>query len=114
MNGNTLDGFQSQIGDVKQKAAEAGRKGGPKFAINGFVIIRDTEEEALQVLAEIQGKADTEFVSRFRKSCPHLLLVISDLRMGWFDIAVEMNWTTQRRRFLRAVDSGLTCSPYIF
>lgn len=58
--------FQSQIKDVKDKAREVGRKDGPKFAINGFVIIRDTEEEALNVLAEIQGKADEDFVKTFQ------------------------------------------------
>lgn len=66
MNGNTLDGFQQQIGAVKEKAAAHGRKGGPGFAINGFVIVRDSEEEALQVLAEIQGKADKDFVETFK------------------------------------------------
>jgi alkanesulfonate monooxygenase len=38
-----------------------------KFALNGFVIVRDTEEEAVRVLQEIQGKADPEAVEAFRK-----------------------------------------------
>ncbi|KAI9651490.1 MAG: hypothetical protein M1831_000807 [Alyxoria varia] len=65
MNGNTLEGFQSQIADVKERAAKAGRTDGPKFAVNGFVILRDTEEEAVRVLQEIQGKADKEAVEAF-------------------------------------------------
>lgn len=67
MNGNTLDGFQSQIADVKERAKKAGREGEVKFAINGFVICRDTEEEAIRTLQEIQGKADKEAVEGFRQ-----------------------------------------------
>lgn len=67
MNGNTLEGFQTQIEDVKQRAEKAGRKGQVKFAINGFCIVRETEEEAIRVLQEIQGKADKEAVEGFRQ-----------------------------------------------
>jgi alkanesulfonate monooxygenase len=38
-----------------------------KFALNAFVIVRDTEAEAIHVLQEIQGKADAEAVEAFRK-----------------------------------------------
>jgi alkanesulfonate monooxygenase len=37
-----------------------------RFAVNGFVIVRDTEEEAIRVLQEIQGKADAEAVNAFK------------------------------------------------
>ena len=67
MNGNTLEGFQSQIKDVKERAKRAGREGQVRFALNGFVICRDTEEEAVRVLQEIQGKADAEAVEGFRQ-----------------------------------------------
>lgn len=66
MNGNTLEGFQTQIEDVKQRAEKAGRKGQVNFAVNGFAIVRETEEEAVRVLQEIQGKADREAVEAFR------------------------------------------------
>ena len=66
MNGNTLEGFQEQIADVKERAKQHGREGQVKFAVNGFVIVRETEEEAVRVLQEIQGKADTEAVEAFR------------------------------------------------
>jgi alkanesulfonate monooxygenase len=36
-----------------------------KFAVNGFVIARETEEEAIRVLQEIQGKANKEAVEAF-------------------------------------------------
>jgi alkanesulfonate monooxygenase len=65
MNGNDLDGFRAQIEDVKNRAREAGREGLVKFAVNGFVIVRETEEEAVRVLQEIQGKADGDAVRAF-------------------------------------------------
>lgn len=66
MNGNTLEGFQEQIKDVKERARREGREDVVGFALNGFVIVRDTEEEAIQVLQEIQGKANKEAVDAFR------------------------------------------------
>ncbi|GAB7350182.1 hypothetical protein MBLNU459_g0845t1 [Dothideomycetes sp. NU459] len=66
MNGNTLEGFQAQIKDVRGRAEKAGRKDQVKFAVNGFVICRETEEEAVRVLREIQGKANVEAVEGFR------------------------------------------------
>lgn len=67
MNGNTLEGFQSQISDVKERATKNGREGQVRFALNGFVICRETEAEAIRVLQEIQGKADAEAVEGFRQ-----------------------------------------------
>ncbi|SMY18631.1 unnamed protein product [Zymoseptoria tritici ST99CH_1A5] len=67
MNGNTLEGFQAQIGDVKERAKKHNREGQVGFALNAFVICRDTEEEAIRVLQEIQGKADAEAVEGFRQ-----------------------------------------------
>ncbi|KAF4979897.1 hypothetical protein FZEAL_3978 [Fusarium zealandicum] len=66
MNGNDLDGFRDQIKDVKDRAAETGHK--VRFAVNGFVIVRDTEEEAVRVLQEIQGQADKEAVEGFQEA----------------------------------------------
>ncbi len=66
MNGNDLDGIRSQIEDVKSRAVKFGREKLVRFAINGFVIVRETEAEAVRVLQEIQGKADAEAVGAFR------------------------------------------------
>ena len=66
MNGNTLEGFQTQIKDVKERAKQHGREGQVKFAVNGFVIARETEEAAIRVLQEIQGKADLAAVDAFK------------------------------------------------
>lgn len=67
MNGNTLEGFQTQIADVRSRAEKAGRKDQVRFAVNAFVIARETEAEAISVLQEIQGKADKEAVEGFRQ-----------------------------------------------
>ena len=66
MNGNTLEGFQEQIKDVNERAKREGREGQVKFALNGFAIVRETEEEAIRVLQEIQGKANKDAVEAFR------------------------------------------------
>ncbi|KAK4627982.1 FMNH(2)-dependent dimethylsulfone monooxygenase [Fulvia fulva] len=67
MNGNTLEGFQTQIADVKERAKKNNREGQVGFALNAFVICRETEEEAIRVLQDIQGKADPEAVEGFRQ-----------------------------------------------
>ncbi|QCV54979.1 dimethylsulfone monooxygenase SfnG [Thermoactinomyces vulgaris] len=64
MNGNTLEGIRKQIDEVKELAALEGRK--VQFGVNGFVIVRDTEEEAKQVLREIVTHADPKVVEGFR------------------------------------------------
>lgn len=66
MNGNTLEGFQEQIKDVKALASAEGRD--LKFGVNGFVIVRDTEEEAVSVLRDIVSNADVQAVEGFREA----------------------------------------------
>jgi alkanesulfonate monooxygenase len=62
----TLDGtVRGQIEDVRSRAAKVGREKHLQFALNGFVIIRETEEEAVQVLQDIQSSADKEAVNAF-------------------------------------------------
>ncbi|KAF7867289.1 hypothetical protein EAF04_005372 [Stromatinia cepivora] len=65
MNGNTLEAFQEQIADVKERARKLGREDKICFAVNGFAIVKETEEEAIQLLSDIQGKADKEAVNAF-------------------------------------------------
>jgi dimethylsulfone monooxygenase len=66
MNGNSLEGFKKQIDDVRKRAEKEGRE--VKFAANGFVIVRDTEEEAVQLLRDIIANADEEAVNGFKDS----------------------------------------------
>ncbi|MCW7540158.1 dimethyl sulfone monooxygenase SfnG [Aquabacterium sp. A7-Y] len=62
-NGNTPEGVKVQIDDLRAKAAQEGRS--VKIGVNAFIIARDTEAEAQQVLAEIIAKADPEAVNAF-------------------------------------------------
>lgn len=64
MNGNTNSGIKEQIEDVKKLAKEEGRE--VKFALNGFVIVRDTEEEAIDQLEKIVSDANEDAVNDFR------------------------------------------------
>ncbi|KAG9185936.1 alkanesulfonate monooxygenase [Alternaria panax] len=89
MNGNDLDGFREQIADVKERARKVGRKGKVKFAVNGFVIIRETEEEAIRVLREIQGKADTEAVKAFREAVQQAGASTGNKKGMWADSKLE-------------------------
>ncbi len=62
-NGNTPEAIKAQVDDIRAKAAKNGHS--VKIGVNAFVIARDTEEEARQVLAEIIAKADPEAVNAF-------------------------------------------------
>ncbi|WP_373529549.1 dimethylsulfone monooxygenase SfnG [Nostoc sp.] len=63
MNGNTIEGVREQIQEVSALAAEEGRK--VKFGLNAFIIVRDTEKEAHDILREIIAQADKEAVAGF-------------------------------------------------
>lgn len=65
MNGNTLEGLKKQIDEVKGYAEQNGRR--VRFGVNAFVIVRETEAAALNVLKAIIDHADTEAVEAFRK-----------------------------------------------
>ncbi|MBM7577863.1 dimethylsulfone monooxygenase SfnG [Jeotgalibacillus terrae] len=66
MNGNTIEGFKKQITEVRALAEKEGRT--VKFAVNGFAIVRDTEEEAIDLLRQIVLHADTEAVEGFKEA----------------------------------------------
>jgi dimethylsulfone monooxygenase len=63
INGNTVEGAKEQIDEVRALAAAEGRT--VKFGLNGFVIQRPTEAEALQQLEAIIAGADPEIVRAF-------------------------------------------------
>ena len=50
---------------IGTQIAAAGRTDGPRFGLNGFVIVRDTEAEARDTLREIIAKAHVEAVEGF-------------------------------------------------
>jgi dimethylsulfone monooxygenase len=62
-NGNTVEGIQAQVDDIRVKAAANNHS--VKIGVNAFVIARDTEEEAKAVLAEIIAKANPDAVNAF-------------------------------------------------
>lgn len=65
-NGNTTDNIKIQIDDIRAKARAEGREpGAPKIGVNAFIIARETEAEAREVLDEIIQKADAEAVNAF-------------------------------------------------
>lgn len=66
MNGNTNEGIRSQVEDVKRLAKKEGRN--VRFAINGFVIVRATEQEAIDQLEKIVTHANEEAVEGFREA----------------------------------------------
>ncbi len=68
MNGGSVEHIAGLIQDVKQRAARYGREDQIRFAMNAFVICRDTEEEAHQVLRSIIQQANVEAVKGFGES----------------------------------------------
>jgi len=62
-NGNSPEGIKAQVDDIRAKAARENHS--VKIGVNAFIIARDTEDEARQVLAEIVEKADPEAVGAF-------------------------------------------------
>jgi len=62
-NGNSVEGIQAQVEDIRAKAASNNHR--VKIGVNAFIIARDTEAEARAVLAEIIQKANPEAVNAF-------------------------------------------------
>lgn len=84
-NGKDFAGFDEQHAEVSAAAAAAGRPGAVRFGLNGFVVARDTEAEARDVLEEIVAKADPEAVEGFREAVRQAGASTSDGRGMWAD-----------------------------
>ena len=82
-NGNTPDGISEQIRDVSDVAKVHGRS--VKFGVNGFLIGRDTEAEARDVLREIIDKADHQAVAGFGAAVKQAGSSSSDQKGMWQD-----------------------------
>jgi FMNH2-dependent dimethyl sulfone monooxygenase len=67
-NGKDFAGFDEQYAEVNAEAAAAGRAGQVKFGLNGFVVARETEQEARDTLEEIIAKANPDAVEGFRQA----------------------------------------------
>lgn len=88
-NGNTPDGFEEQVRDVRDVAQVHGREGAVRFALNGFMIARDTEAEAKDVLREIVAKADREAVEGFGAAVKQAGRSTGDGKGMWQDSEFE-------------------------
>lgn len=84
-NGKDFDGFTEQYLEVNQNAALAGREGAVKFGLNGFVIARDTDQEARDVLEEIIAKANPDAVEGFRQAVQQAGASTRDKKGMWAD-----------------------------
>lgn len=82
-NGKDFDGFSEQVGEVSRYAAENDHT--VRFGLNGFVIARETEAEAKEVLREIVAKANVEAVEGFRASVQQAGNSTSDKKGMWAD-----------------------------
>ena len=92
-NGKDFQGFTEQVEEVRGHASRAGRT--VRFGLNGFVIARDTEAAARDVLREIIAKADRRAVEGFRDAVRQAGRSAPDGRGMWadsgFDDLVQYN-----------------------
>ncbi|OBI04173.1 dimethyl sulfone monooxygenase SfnG [Mycolicibacter nonchromogenicus] len=88
-NGNDFDGVTAQLADLRRVAADAGRAEPPRFGLNGFVIVRDTEAEAKEVLREIIAKADVPAVEGFGAAVRQAGASTADRRGMWANSTFE-------------------------
>jgi dimethylsulfone monooxygenase len=88
-NGKDFDGVREQLADLRAVAAEAGRTDGPRFGLNGFVIVRDTETEARDTLREIVAKAHVEAVEGFGAAVKQAGQSTQDKQGMWADSSFE-------------------------
>jgi dimethylsulfone monooxygenase len=90
MNGNTNQGFTKIITEARQEAVNSGRDAGDiAFGANGFTIVRDTEEEAVETLRDIIANADTEAVKGFGEAVKHAGQSTSDKEGMWSNSSFE-------------------------
>ena len=88
MNGNTLDNIKGQIEEVRA-LRQANGLDPIEFGVNGFVIVRDTEEEAQEVLRGIIEQADDKAVKGFRESVKTAGASSPEGKGMWADVSYE-------------------------
>lgn len=86
-NGRTLEGYEENVAGVLASAAEAGRS--PRFGLNGFVIARESRQEAEDTLREIVSKAHRPAVEGFRQSVQEAGASTKDGKGMWADSSFE-------------------------
>lgn len=88
MNGGSLEKIKAQIDEVKA-LREANGNEPIEFGINGFVIVRDSEEEAQQVLRDIVEQANDEAVLGFKESVKQAGQSTEDKNGMWAESTYE-------------------------
>jgi FMNH2-dependent dimethyl sulfone monooxygenase len=83
MNGGSFEKVEAQVQEVSGLAAHEGRS--LRFALNGFLVARDTEAEAREVVEEIIAKADTEAVHAFGDAVKQAGKATTDGKGMWQD-----------------------------
>lgn len=81
MNGNSVENVKAQIDEVSAIAREHGRR--VRFGLNGFVIQRDTEAEALAQMEQIIQSADPAVVRGFGEQVKQAGASIADKNGMW-------------------------------
>ncbi|AVM00830.1 dimethyl sulfone monooxygenase SfnG [Gordonia iterans] len=82
-NGKDFDGITEQVIDVNTEAALHDRT--VKFGLNGFLIARDSEREARDMLREIVDKADRDAVAGFGSAVKQAGRSAADGKGMWQD-----------------------------
>jgi FMNH2-dependent dimethyl sulfone monooxygenase len=83
MNGGSFEKVEEQVAEVGGYAAEHGRR--LRFGLNGFLVARDTEAEAKDVVREIIAKADAEAVGGFADAVKNAGQSTRDGKGMWSD-----------------------------
>jgi FMNH2-dependent dimethyl sulfone monooxygenase len=68
INGGSVEHVAALVEDVKRRAEKYGRENDIRFAMNAFVIARDTQQEAEDTLREIVAAANVEAVQGFAEA----------------------------------------------
>ncbi len=90
MNGNTNHGFTAIIDDTRAEALRVGRDPAAiRFGANGFAIVRDTEDEAVETLRDIVADADVEAVKGFGEAVKQAGRSTSEKEGMWADSSFE-------------------------
>ncbi|VGO08254.1 Coenzyme F420-dependent N5,N10-methylene tetrahydromethanopterin reductase and related flavin-dependent oxidoreductases; sulfonate monooxygenase [plant metagenome] len=87
MNGAPLPSLVEHMASVDAYAAQAGRR--LRHAVNAFVIVRDTTEQAYDVLREIIANADEDVVARFARNVRQAGQATPDRQGMWADSRPE-------------------------
>lgn len=82
-----FDGVTEQLDDLREVARDNDRE--VKFGLNGFIIARDTEEEARDTLREIVEKANKPAVQGFRDAVQQAGASTGDRKGMWADSTFE-------------------------